>query len=107
MSADVTRAEVCTAAVADGFRGDGEVLASAFGTVPAIALRLAKLTFEPDLLMTDGVAFLRADGTEQLFELAGPDPPNPSDGRVRVHGVLRGWDGDHARLEVEGSESLP
>ncbi|MDH3213701.1 MAG: hypothetical protein OEM05_14565 [Myxococcales bacterium] len=61
MSPGFTRAEVCTAAVADVFRGDGEVLASAFGTVPAIALRLAKLTFEPDLLMTDGVAFLRAD----------------------------------------------
>ncbi len=53
------------------------------------------------------VAFLQADGTGQLFELAGPDPPNPSDGRVRVRGVLRDWDGDHARLEIEGSESLP
>ena len=56
------------------------------------------------------VAFLQADGTGQLFELAGPDPPSsplPSNGRVRVRGVLRGWDGDHARLEVEGSESLP
>ncbi|MCB9531546.1 MAG: CoA-transferase [Myxococcales bacterium] len=31
------------------------------GTVPAIGARLAKLTFEPDLLLTDGVATLRAD----------------------------------------------
>ncbi len=48
-------------AVAEAFRGDGEILASSFGTVPAIGARLARLTFAPDLLMTDGVAFLRAD----------------------------------------------
>ena len=53
---DVTRAEICAVAVADGFRGDGEILVSCFGTVPSIGARLAKLTFEPDLLMTDGVA---------------------------------------------------
>ena len=29
-----TRAEICATAVADAFRGDGEILASAFGTVP-------------------------------------------------------------------------
>lgn len=58
---DATRAEVCAVAVAEAFRGDGERLASAFGAVPAIGVRLAKLTFEPDLLMTDGVAYLRAD----------------------------------------------
>jgi acyl CoA:acetate/3-ketoacid CoA transferase beta subunit len=53
---DFTRAEVCAVAVAEAFRGDGEMLASCFGTVPAIGARLAKLTFEPDLLMTDGIA---------------------------------------------------
>jgi acyl CoA:acetate/3-ketoacid CoA transferase beta subunit len=58
---DATRAEVCAVAVAEVFRGDGERLASAFGAVPTIGARLARLTFEPDLLMTDGVAFLRAD----------------------------------------------
>ena len=56
-----TRAEVCTAAVADAFLGDGEILASSFGTVPAIGARLARLTTEPDLLMTDGIASLVAD----------------------------------------------
>ncbi len=56
-----TRAEVCSVAVADAFRGDGEILASCFGTVPAIGARLAKLTFAPDLLMTDGVATLLAN----------------------------------------------
>ena len=53
---DSTRAEVCAVAVAEAFRGDGEILASSFGTVPAVGARLAKLTFEPDLLMTDGIA---------------------------------------------------
>jgi len=56
-----TRAEVCAVAVADAFRGDGEILASSFGTVPAIGARLAKLTFAPDLLMTDGIATLLAN----------------------------------------------
>jgi acyl CoA:acetate/3-ketoacid CoA transferase beta subunit len=37
------------------------VLASCFGTVPAIGARLARLTFEPDLMMTDGIASLVAD----------------------------------------------
>ena len=53
---DFTRAEICAVAVAEAFRGDGEVLASSFGTVPAVGARLAKLTFEPDLMMTDGIA---------------------------------------------------
>jgi acyl CoA:acetate/3-ketoacid CoA transferase beta subunit len=52
---DFIRAEVCAVAVAEAFRGDGEKLASSFGTVPAIGARLAKLTFEPDLMMTDGI----------------------------------------------------
>ena len=50
-----TRGEVCAVACADAFRGNGEILASCFGTAPAIGARLAKSTFEPDLLMTDGV----------------------------------------------------
>ena len=44
---DFTRAEVCAVAVAEAFRGDGEILASSFGTVPAIGARLAKRTFAP------------------------------------------------------------
>ena len=39
---DFTRAEVCAVAVAEAFRGDGEILASCFGTVPAIGARLAQ-----------------------------------------------------------------
>ncbi|MBW1883795.1 MAG: CoA-transferase [Deltaproteobacteria bacterium] len=51
-----TRAEVCAVAIAECFRGDGEILMSAFGTTAAVGGRLAKLTFEPDLMMTDGIA---------------------------------------------------
>jgi acyl CoA:acetate/3-ketoacid CoA transferase beta subunit len=57
-TAEVTRADVCVVACADAFRGDGEVMASPFGTVPALGARLAKLTFEPDLVLTDGEAAL-------------------------------------------------
>ena len=52
---DATRGEICAVAAAEAFRGDGELLASCFGIAPAIGARLAKATFEPDLLMTDGV----------------------------------------------------
>ena len=56
-----TRDEVCVVACADAWRGDGEVLASAFGYVPLLGARLARLTFEPDLLISDGEAYLIAN----------------------------------------------
>jgi acyl CoA:acetate/3-ketoacid CoA transferase beta subunit len=54
----VSRAEYCAIACAEVFRGDGEIMASAFGTAPAIGARLARLTFAPDLVLTDGDAGL-------------------------------------------------
>ncbi len=54
----VTRAEYCAIACAEVFRGDGEVMASAFGTAPALGARIARLTFAPDLVLTDGDAAL-------------------------------------------------
>ncbi len=57
----VTRAEYCVVACAEAWRDAGEILASPMGTVPAIGARLAKLTFAPDLLLTDGEALLTAD----------------------------------------------
>ncbi|MEV6181133.1 CoA-transferase [Streptomyces sp. NPDC052015] len=56
----VTRAEYCVVACAEAWRDAGEVLAAPMGTVPAIGARLAKLTFAPDLLLTDGEALLTA-----------------------------------------------
>ena len=52
------RADVCVLAVADCFRGDGEILANPIGTIPMIGGRLARAAFEPDLVMTDGEALL-------------------------------------------------
>jgi len=60
-SQDVTRAEVCVVACAEAWRGDGELLASPFGTIPSAGARLARLTFEPDLVLTDGEAALMAN----------------------------------------------
>ncbi len=65
----VTRAESCVVACADAWRGDGEIMASPFGTVPALGARLAKLTFTPDLVLTDGEAALMVG--------APPSPPAP------------------------------
>jgi acyl CoA:acetate/3-ketoacid CoA transferase beta subunit len=59
----VTRAEVCVVAVAECFRGDGEIVANPIGTVPRLGGLLARSSFEPDLVMTDGEAmFVDVDG---------------------------------------------
>lgn len=55
---DITLAELCITAAADAFRGDGDILATGIGLVPRLAASLAKSTFEPGLMMTDGEAFL-------------------------------------------------
>lgn len=60
----VTRAEYCVIACADAWRANGEVLASPMGLIPSVGARLAKRTFSPDLLLTDGEAMLVGlDGT--------------------------------------------
>ncbi|MEV6111949.1 CoA-transferase [Streptomyces sp. NPDC052109] len=61
-----TRAEYCVIACADAWRGAGEILAGPMGLIPSLAARLARLTFAPDLLLTDGEALLvRPDGTPE------------------------------------------
>jgi len=55
---NATRAEVCVVACAEAWRGDGAILASPMGLIPTLGARLARLTFEPDLLLTDGEAYL-------------------------------------------------
>ncbi|MFG2093355.1 CoA-transferase subunit beta [Streptomyces sp. NPDC048612] len=54
----ITRAEYCVIACAEAWRDNGEVLASPMGLIPSIGARLAKRTFSPDLLLTDGEAML-------------------------------------------------
>jgi acyl CoA:acetate/3-ketoacid CoA transferase beta subunit len=62
---DATRAEVCAAAIADCFADDGEVMGSPMGTLPTLGARLARLTSNPDLLITDGESLILA-GTPPL-----------------------------------------
>jgi acyl CoA:acetate/3-ketoacid CoA transferase beta subunit len=57
-STEATRAEICVVALAECFRGAGEIVANPIGTVPMIAGRLARASFEPDLMVTDGEATL-------------------------------------------------
>ena len=75
---DFTRAEACAVAIAETFRGDGEILVSPIGTLPSIGARLAKLTFEPELLLSDGVAHLLAN----VPPLGGARGPAP---------IIEGW----------------
>lgn len=60
MSEEITRAEVCAIACAELFTGAGEIMASPMATLPSIGARLARLTTEPDLLISDGEALLLA-----------------------------------------------
>lgn len=56
-----SRAEVCVVACAELFRGAGEILISPMTTMVSIGARLARLTFAPEILLTDGEARLLAD----------------------------------------------
>jgi acyl CoA:acetate/3-ketoacid CoA transferase beta subunit len=55
-----TLAEICVVACAEAWRGDGAKVASPMGVIPALGAQLAQLTFEPDLLLTDGEATILA-----------------------------------------------
>ncbi len=61
-------AEVCIAACARAWRGDGAILASPMGLIPSLGARLAQLTFAPQLLVTDGEAMLIAPGSTRSGE---------------------------------------
>ncbi len=54
MTDEPTRAEVCAAAIADAFAEDGEIFASPMGLLPMLGVRLAKVTSNPDLVISDG-----------------------------------------------------
>ncbi|WP_280504890.1 CoA-transferase subunit beta [Nocardia farcinica] len=57
----ITRAEYCAVACAEIFDGAGEIVASPMTPMATLGARLARLTTEPDLLMSDGEALLLAD----------------------------------------------
>ena len=64
-----SRAEVCAAAIADAFKDDGEIFASPMGILPMLGVRLAKLTSNADLVISDGES-LFLGGTPPLFAKA-------------------------------------
>jgi acyl CoA:acetate/3-ketoacid CoA transferase beta subunit len=57
---DFTLDELCVVACAEAWLGDGEILASPMGIIPTLGARLARATFSPDLVLSDGVASLIA-----------------------------------------------
>lgn len=57
----VSRAEICAVACAELFRDAGEIMVSPMTTMVSIGARLARLTFAPDILLSDGEAQLLAD----------------------------------------------
>ena len=84
---DATRAEICCVAVAECFRGDGERLANPIGTIPMIGGRLARETFEPHLVMTDGYATF----TSSVLP-PGADPyETTADGRFGITATVEHW----------------
>jgi glutaconate CoA-transferase subunit B len=75
---DYSLAELCVTAAAEAWRGDGEILASGMGLIPRLAAGLARLTFSPDLLMTDAECMLVSE----------PVPPGPRRG---YQPQVEGW----------------
>jgi acyl CoA:acetate/3-ketoacid CoA transferase beta subunit len=60
-STDVPRDEICAVAVAECFRDAGEIFVSPMGMIPALGARIAKSTFAPDIVLTDGVSLIIAN----------------------------------------------
>jgi acyl CoA:acetate/3-ketoacid CoA transferase beta subunit len=81
-----TRDEVCVVAVAECFRGDGERLCNPIGLIPMIGGRLARETFEPYLVMTDGFGTFTSSVLPPGF-----DPYRGVDGHLEVDAVVEAW----------------
>ncbi|BBF71902.1 MAG: ketoacid CoA transferase [Sphingobium sp.] len=58
ITTEATLAELCIFACSEAFRGNGEIIATGVGPVPRLGASLAKLTHSPELMMTDGEAYL-------------------------------------------------
>lgn len=58
MTGNPTLAELLIVACAEAFRGSGEVVATGIGPIPRLGASLAKLTHTPELMVTDGEAWL-------------------------------------------------
>ncbi len=58
---DPTRGDICAVACAELFRDAGEIMVSPMTTIVQVGARLARLTFAPDIVLTDGEARIIAD----------------------------------------------
>nr|WP_322070916.1 ketoacid CoA transferase [Paraburkholderia bannensis] len=76
---DYSLAELMIVASARLWRDDGEVLATGIGTGPRLAAGLARLAYNPGLMLTDGEAYL----------VETPVPLGPRDAAYRV--AASGW----------------
>jgi acyl CoA:acetate/3-ketoacid CoA transferase beta subunit len=83
-----TRAEVCVVACAEAWRGDGTILASPMGLIPALGAKLARLTFSPGLLLTDGEATLLAPGDQDPGDQAPGDQGSMIEGWLPYRSVF-------------------
>ena len=108
IGAAASRAEVCIVACAEAWRGDGEIAASPMGLVPTAGARLARATFEPDLLLSDGEARFVA-GTWALGEPA----PGPVEGWIPFRSVFDlAWHGSRhvmmspAQIDRHGNANI-
>ena len=57
----IERADYCAVACAEIFAGAGEIFASPMTPMATIGARLARLTTEPDLMVTDAESLFLAD----------------------------------------------
>jgi len=85
-TAEATRDEICVVAVAECFRGDGERLCNPIGTIPMIGGRLARESFEPHLVMTDGFGMF----TSSVLP-PNTDPYESVDGHLQLNEVVEAW----------------
>jgi acyl CoA:acetate/3-ketoacid CoA transferase beta subunit len=102
------RSEVCAVACAEAFRGDGEILAAPIGVIPTIGARLARHTFEPGLLLTDGEAHV-VQGTWAI----GAAPAGPVESWLPYRAVFDAvWRGDRhvmmtpSQLDSSGNANI-
>ncbi len=79
--------EICVVALAEAFRGDGEVLCHPMGSLPVIAGRLARASFEPDLMLTDTIAYA-VTGTPRLGLTVDPSSLATDTDDVVVEGYM-------------------
>lgn len=76
---DFTLADLCITAGAECFRDEGEVMITVIGLVPRLAGSLAKASFSPGLMMTDGEYYLVSE----------PVPVGPRNGYMpKIEGVM-------------------